>query len=109
MVKTIASIKNPLIKNLLLLREKPRERKEQNLIIIEGTREINLASKAGYPIIQLIYCKELIPDSELDVLKTTTFASVDMVEVSTAIYNKIAYRKDHEGVIALLMRQTLMP
>ncbi len=101
MVKTIVSLHNPLIKNLLLLREKPRERKEKNLIIIEGTREIKLASEAGYLITHFIYCKELIPESELDVLKKTTVPSIDMVEVSTEIYNKIAYRKDHEGVIAL--------
>ena len=50
MVKTISSLQNPLIKNLLLLQEKPRERKEQNLIVIEGTREIRLALMAGFTI-----------------------------------------------------------
>ena len=40
MVKQITSLQNPLIKNLLLLQEKPRERRLQNLIIIEGLREV---------------------------------------------------------------------
>jgi TrmH family RNA methyltransferase len=101
MVKTIASLQNPLIKNLMLLQEKPRERKQQNLIVIEGIREINLALKAGFSITRLIYCKELIPVSDLDVMQAKGSSSMDLVEVSLEIYNRIAYRKDHEGAIAL--------
>jgi TrmH family RNA methyltransferase len=108
MVKTIASLQNPLIKNLLLLREKPRERKQQNLIIIEGIREINLALKAGFSVTQLIYCKDLIPETALRAMETATIAPMDMVEVPVEIYNKIAYRKDHEGVIALANPKRIM-
>ena len=38
MSRTITSLQNPLIKNVLLLGEKPRARKEQNRIVIEGLR-----------------------------------------------------------------------
>ncbi len=85
----------------MLLQEKPRERKQQNLIIVEGIREINLALKAGFSITQLIYCKELIPLSELETMQTTAIVPMDLVEVSIEIYNRIAYRKGHEGTIAL--------
>jgi TrmH family RNA methyltransferase len=101
MTKTISSIQNPLIKNLMLLQEKPRERKQQNLIVIEGIREINLALKAGFSITQLIYCRELIPVSGLEEMLAAGINSMDLVEVSLEIYNRIAYRKDHEGAIAL--------
>jgi len=100
-IKTIASLQNPLIKNLLLLREKPRERKQQNLIVIEGIREITLALKAGFSVIQLIYCKELIQEPDLNEIQTMAIAPMDLVEVSVEIYNRLAYRKDHEGAIAL--------
>ncbi len=101
MVKLIASLQNPLIKNLLLLQEKPRERKEQNLIIIEGIREIRLALMAGFTITNLIYCKELVPEDALNGLSSVSITPMDLAEVPVEIYNRIAYRKDHEGAIAL--------
>jgi RNA methyltransferase, TrmH family len=101
MVKTIASFQNPLIKNLLLLQEKPRERKEQNLIVIEGVREIRLALTAGFNVTRLIYCKTLIPEDEINEMISEANGSMELAEVPVEIYNRIAYRKDHEGVIAL--------
>jgi TrmH family RNA methyltransferase len=101
MVKTIVSFQNPLIKNLLLLQEKPRERKEQNLIVIEGVREIRLALMAGFNLTHLIYCNALIPEDEINAMISVANASMELAEVPVEIYNRIAYRKDHEGVIAL--------
>ena len=45
MFKTIYSLQNPLIKQVLLLQQKSRERKKTDLFIIEGKREIELALK----------------------------------------------------------------
>jgi TrmH family RNA methyltransferase len=101
MVKTISSLQNPFIKNILLLQEKPRERKEQNLIVIEGIREIRLAKLADFTITNLIYCKELIGESALQELSSAEGSTIDLTEVPVEIYNRIAYRKDHEGAIAL--------
>jgi len=101
MTKSITSLQNPLIKNILLLQDKPRERKQQNLIIIEGIREIKLAIMAGFNITVLIYCKELIADEELSALISQSVSSFDNTEVPIEIYNRLAYRKDHEGVIVL--------
>ena len=42
-MKQIQSLQNPLIKNILKLQEKSRERKKQQLFVIEGKREIELA------------------------------------------------------------------
>ena len=101
MVKTISSLQNPLIKNLLLLQEKPRERKEQNLIVIEGVREISLALGAGYTVTELFCCKELISDDDLSKMIALSRSPLDPTEVLRTIYNRIAYRKDHGGAIAL--------
>jgi TrmH family RNA methyltransferase len=101
MVKMIVSLQNPLIKNLLLLKEKPRERKQQDLIVIEGIREIRLALMAGFTVTDLIYCKELIPGDDLEAIISGSIVPMNLVEVPVEIYNRIAYRKDHEGVIAL--------
>ncbi len=101
MVKKIASLQNPLIKNLLLLQEKPRERKQQDLIVIEGIREINLALMAGFTVTHFIYCKNLIAENELEAMVSASILPMDLAEVPVEIYNRIAYRKDHEGAIAL--------
>jgi TrmH family RNA methyltransferase len=108
MTKIISSLQNPLIKNILLLEEKPRERKIQNLIVIEGFREIRLALQSGFTITTLIYCKELINDQELNKLVSQAISSFEMAEVPAEIYNKLAYRKDYGGVIALANPKRLL-
>ena len=101
MSKLITSLQNPLIKNILLLQEKPRERKVQNLMVVEGLREIKLALVSGFMVPALYYCRDFISDNDLRSLISHAVSSFEMIEVTPEIYNRIAYRKDHEGVIAL--------
>jgi TrmH family RNA methyltransferase len=108
MSKQITSLQNPLIKNILLLAEKPRERKEQNLIIIEGKREVRLALASGFTLQTLLYCKEFISQEDLTLINTPSISSFEMVEITTEIYNRLAYRKDHEGVIALAVPRRML-
>ena len=108
MTKLISSLQNPLIKNIQLLEEKPRERKIQNLIVIEGFREIRLAALSGFTITTLIYCRELIDNKELNNLVSHALSSFEMAEVPLDIYNKLAYRKDFGGVIALANPKRLL-
>jgi len=108
MVKMISSLQNPLIKNLLLLQEKPRERKEQNLIVIEGVREIGLALAAGWIVSELFYCNELISDDDLNKMIALSTSPLNLTEVPKTIYNRIAYRKDHGGAIALANPRRLL-
>jgi RNA methyltransferase, TrmH family len=101
MVKTIASFQNPLIKNILLLRDKPRERKEQNITVIEGIREIKLALGAGFAITHLICCRELIDENDIKEMEAASSVPFETAEVPVEIYNRLAYREDHGGAIAL--------
>jgi TrmH family RNA methyltransferase len=101
MSKLITSLQNPLIKNILLLQEKPRERKVQNLMVVEGLREIKLALVSGFTVSALYYCRDFISDNDLKSLISHAVSSFEMIEVPPEIYNRLAYRKDHEGVIAL--------
>ena len=48
--KTITSVQNPLVKKIVQLQEKSRERKKSGLFVVEGRREIELAQKGGYEI-----------------------------------------------------------
>ena len=101
MTKLITSLQNPLVKNILLLEEKPRERRVQNLIVIEGFREIRLAITTGFTISSLLYCREIIHDEEFRSLLSNTVSSFEMAELTPEIFNRLAYRKDSGGVIAL--------
>ena len=45
LIKQISSLQNPLIKSVLVLKEKSRERKKTGKFILEGIREFQLALK----------------------------------------------------------------
>jgi TrmH family RNA methyltransferase len=99
MSKVVTSVQNPLVKNLLLLQEKPRARREQNLVVIEGIREIKLAAESGFSMKLLFYCPAYFPFSETDALVHP--ATPEMIEVPAALFDRMAYRKGSGGVIAL--------
>lgn len=99
MKKQISSSQNPLIKQLLLLQEKSRERKKTGLFVVEGEREISLAVKAGYEMLSLIYCKDIYSES---VFMNLTDQPLDRIEVPIEVYRKVAYREGTEGVLALV-------
>ena len=58
-VEQITSAQNPKIRNLLLLQEKSRARREQGLFVVEGRRELEHCLEAGYSIRTLFVCPAL--------------------------------------------------
>lgn len=98
MVKQITSIHNPEIKNLLNLQEKARDRKKSGLFVVEGVREIELAMAGGYFIEKLYFVPDLVPFFTQTHLFQST-ASV--VEITSEVYRKVAYRDSTEGIIAI--------
>lgn len=63
MTKEISSTQNPLIKQLVQLTEKSRERRKNNLFVIEGVREISLALQGGYSIETLCIAPDICTDA----------------------------------------------
>ena len=94
----ITSLQNPKVKNLKKL-EKASERREQNLILIEGLRESVLAQRAGYEITSLFICEELLKGDDAYNLKDFP-ATITTYHISKEIYDSLAYRETTEGVIA---------
>ena len=99
MLKNISSFQNSLVKKILLLQEKSKERKKNSLFIIEGKREIKLAIKGGYKMNTLLYCSDIISESEVSNLLNIDFNN--RIEISFEVYKKIAYRTSTEGIIAI--------
>ncbi len=98
MVEKITSIQNPKIKNILKLQQKSSERRKQNLIVIEGLRELGLALNAGFELTSVLVCLDIL-DQEL-ICKELKLAN-SYFEISKEVYQKLAYRDSTEGVIAL--------
>lgn len=92
---TITSLKNPKIKDLLLLSEKSRERRERGLFVVEGQREVARALAAGYEAETLFVCEAYLGEP-LAVEPDKVFP------VSKEVYERIAYRGGTEGVVAIL-------
>ncbi len=58
-VETITSAQNPKIKNLLLLQEKSKARREQGLFVVEGVRELSHCLSAGYTVKTIFICPDI--------------------------------------------------
>jgi TrmH family RNA methyltransferase len=95
----ITSTHNPAIKNILLLQEKPRARKEQDLIVIEGVREVALAMAAGFELTALYFCPAVIDEEESREVFSVSLPG--RIEVSEQVFSRIAYREGSGGMIAL--------
>ena len=107
MHKQISSLQNPLVKQLLLLQEKSRERKKTGLFAIEGVREVQLAWKGGYELTSLLFCPEIAPNETLSALKTSITSETELIEVTAEVYKKIAYRASTEGILAIAKAKSL--
>lgn len=95
----IVSLQNPKIKNIVKL-SKNKERKEQNLFLIEGARELSLALSAGYMINSVFVCPELFAKTDYPHV-LDTISKDKIYEVSEAVFDKIAYREGSDGLLTL--------
>ncbi|MDD2559052.1 MAG: RNA methyltransferase [Bacteroidales bacterium] len=100
-MERISSLQNPKIKQLLRLQTKARERKEQDLVLVEGAREIQLALSKGYRPEQLFICPELSAQNEYSGLIGEVSDEIK-TELSLPVFQKLAYRESSDGLLATL-------
>jgi RNA methyltransferase, TrmH family len=98
----ISSAQNPKIKSLLLL-EKPRERKKQSVFVVEGKKEVMYAVEAGYKMINIFFCEEIISVHELMALNLEDRI---LIPVSREVFDKIAVRESSGGMVAIAEQKT---
>ena len=89
----ITSKTNPKIKNVGKL-QKSSERREQNRIIIEGSREIERAVTCGFVVDTLFICNDILKES-------VNIAANYVEEVTLEVFEKIAYREGSDGLLAV--------
>jgi len=103
--ETITSAQNPKIKQLLLLQEKSKERREQGLFVVEGRRELEHCLAAGFVPRTVFYCPEIIDSQQVTHLLGKADAGL-LVELPLELYRKVAYREGTEGILAEIVCKT---
>lgn len=118
-VETITSAQNPKIKNLLLLQEKSKARREQGLFVVEGARELSHCLEAGYTVKTIFICPAIADGltEEGVVSQISGHPRPDkregpaveplVIELPEQLYRKVAYRESTEGILAEVEYKTL--
>jgi TrmH family RNA methyltransferase len=103
----ISSRQNDRIKNVVAL-QKHAEREEQGCFVIEGLKEIAKAVKAGYTL-ETVFVNPKI----FNIYKVGEFFGgsrpQQIFEVTGDVYEKIAYRENSGGIVAVAKTKQLSP
>lgn len=101
-VKYISSAENALVKQIVKLQLKKRERDSSKLFVIEGFRENQRALEAGVKLKSLIFCRDwFLKESNFELIELAEKNGGGIVEVSKSIFAKLSYRDRPDGFIAL--------
>lgn len=103
-MKKIESLQNPFIKHLVQLQTKSKTRKQTQTFLIEGVREIQLALKGGYELETVLFLSDIISETEV---KKAIPNGIELIEISSEVYKKLAYRDTTEGILAIAKSKSL--
>lgn len=98
----ISSTSNPKIREVLVLQQKSQERKKLNLMVVEGAREIRLATTSGSKARSVFFCPELFSNKEDNDSLLAAFPENGRFEVTPKVFSSLAYRDKSDGLIALM-------
>ncbi len=101
MPTTITSVQNPRVKQVLRLRER-RHRDREGLMLVEGADELALALAGGARPDAVYFCLALSPQPLDELLARAEQAGAELVEVSPPVFEKLAYRQNPDGCLAVL-------
>jgi TrmH family RNA methyltransferase len=90
----ITSLQNPRIKQVVKLRDDKKTRKSDRLMLVEGYDEIQLAISAGYKPRTLLSSPEIAS-------RQITGLSAESLTVSRKVFEKISYRENPDGWLAI--------
>ncbi|MCF0205903.1 MAG: RNA methyltransferase [Bacteroidales bacterium] len=98
MLTQISSVKNPLIKQIATYQAKSKERKADNVVLIEGKKELELAVSANIVFTKILFCPSIISYEELCTNVGNQIKTADIYEVSEEVFSKISYRETTGGI-----------
>lgn len=100
-MEVISSLQNPKIKNIIKLQTKAKERRQQQLVVVEGARELYIAMSNGYQPQAVYVCQEFFAKSDYPQLLDSIKPSL-LTALTPEVFQKIAYREASDGILALL-------
>ncbi|MEX2540956.1 MAG: RNA methyltransferase [Trueperaceae bacterium] len=98
--RRIDSPKNPLVKELVRLRER-RERDRSGRFLIEGTREVERALSAGVPLNELLVAPELMRPEGLALASRVESSKIRVTELGGTAFGRVSMREHPDGVLAV--------
>ena len=98
-MEKITSTQNPKVKRLAALQQKSAERRREGVFVVEGRRELEHCIEAGYEVESIFVCSDIVPDNLPPAAQT--------YDVSTRVYERIAYRGSTEGIVAIVYAKQL--
>jgi len=90
----IASLQNPRVKRLVKLRDDKKTRRQDGLMLVEGFDEIQLALAAGHKPQTVLSAPQIVS-------RHLTFPHAETLTVSRAVFEKISYRENPDGWLAI--------
>ncbi len=100
----ISSVNN---KRILYLRKlyKSRERKKADVFLVEGFKECIRGIRSSFEVESVYFCPDIIAEKEHIEIQTLLTKDTPIFELDKSVYEKLAYREDTEGVIALFRKK----
>jgi RNA methyltransferase, TrmH family len=99
-LEKITSLQNTRVKDIVKL-HRSRVRRESGLIIVEGLREITLAIEARLEINHLMVCPPFFQEASSHEIQNL-IAEYACFEVSSKVFEKMAYREQSDGLLAVM-------
>ncbi|CCB87642.1 MULTISPECIES: TrmH family RNA methyltransferase [Parachlamydia] len=97
----ITSLQNPKIKQAVKLRER-HARKQTDLFLIEGYRELLRAVDAGRKMETLFFCPELyLGTNEASLIQKIAKTGASLYQCTESVFKKLSYRDRPDGLIAI--------
>ncbi|NNJ88085.1 MAG: RNA methyltransferase [Eudoraea sp.] len=100
-MKYIESPQNSLVKKILQLKYKKKERLKTGTFVLEGQRELEMAIEGIYSIDSIFFYSDLFSLNEVVSLFENSDKEPEFIEISKEVYQKLAYREKTEGVLAI--------
>jgi TrmH family RNA methyltransferase len=106
MLKKITSTSNPLVKEVIQLGEKSKIRRAESAFVVEGRKEIQMALEGNFRARKIIFNPDIIEFITVQKIFGKT-EGLDVFEVNGHVYQKMAYRENTEGIIAIFESRPL--
>lgn len=90
----ITSLQNPRVKHIVRMRDDKKERQREGSMLVEGVDEISLALEAGHSPRTILTAPELVR-------RQISLPSAEVLTVSSAVFEKMSYRENPDGWLAV--------